>query len=128
MIDKQLLDSYLKEIPDAENRMKLEQVFSWIEQTFPQLDVAIKWNEPMFSHKGTFIIAFSKAKQHFAFSPEEYTINAFKEDIEKAGYEHTNNIVKIKWKEDIDYSLIERIIKFNIEDKINSKTYFRTKK
>jgi len=79
----------------------------------------------MFTDHDTFIIGFSIAKHHISFTPEEFSINVFLNDIEKAGYEHTKGIVKIKWTDDIDYPLLHKIIQFNIEDKMNCSTFFR---
>ena len=79
----------------------------------------------MFTDHDTFIIAFSMAKNHISFSPEEYAITVFLEEIEKAGYEHTKGIVRIKWTDDIDYALLQRLIQFNIEEKRNCRTFFR---
>lgn len=79
----------------------------------------------MFTDHDTFIIGFSIAKHHMSFTPEEYCLTIFLEEIEKAGYEHTKGIVKIKWTEEVDYPLLRKIIQFNIEDKTNCKTFFR---
>jgi uncharacterized protein YdhG (YjbR/CyaY superfamily) len=35
----------------------------------------IKWNQPMFSDHGTFIIGFSIAKEHIAVAPEAVVIS-----------------------------------------------------
>lgn len=41
---------------------KDQRPFAKITETYPQLDTTVKWNQPMFTDHGTFIIAFSFAK------------------------------------------------------------------
>lgn len=120
-----VIQNYTKTIEVAEHRDKMTSVLTWIAETFPQLEIAIKWNQPMFIDHGTFIIGFSRAKNHMSFSPEALCLNTFFEDIKKAGYEHTKGIVKIKWTEAVDYDLLEKTIAFNISDKATCETFFR---
>ncbi|MDA3847101.1 MAG: DUF1801 domain-containing protein [Vallitaleaceae bacterium] len=101
------------------------EVFAWIGETFSELEAAIKWNQPMFMNHGTFIIGFSMAKQHMAFTPEEAGIAVFLDDIKKSGYEHTKMLAKIKWTDEVDYNLLHRMIEFNIADKLGCTTFFR---
>ncbi|ASW44194.1 iron chaperone [Clostridium isatidis] len=116
---------FLEKIENPDHRNKLEEILNWIINKFPELNPVIKWNQPMFTHQGTFIIAFSVSKQHIAVAPEDAVILKFAKDIEKSGYEHTKRIFRIKWKNPIDYSLLEKIIQFNILDKADCKTFWR---
>lgn len=119
-------NDYLSSIKIVEQKNRMAEILRWIEENFPNLETVIKWNQPMFVNNGTFIIGFSIAKNHIAFSPEEFTINIFVNDILESGYEHTKRLVRIKWTDDIDYSLIKRIIEFNINDKKKCTTFFRS--
>lgn len=117
--------SYLITIDNKEHRQKIEEVFSWIHKTFPNLVPKIAWNQPMFTDHGTFIIGFSVAKHHFAVSPDVTAIKLFSEDIAKSGYSQTKNLFRIKWEMAVDYALLERIIRFNIDDKKECKTFWK---
>lgn len=119
------LKDYLDKIDIQEQRLRMEEIFNWIDKNYPQLETAIKWNQPMFMDHGTFIIGFSMAKHHMSFTPEEYGISIFSEDIKQSGYEHTKGLAKIKWTDEIDYDLLKRVIDFNIMDKANCTTFFR---
>ncbi len=118
-------DSYLKEIQVPEQKARMEQLFRWIGEKFPNLEAEIKWNQPMFTDHGTFIIGFSMAKHHMSFTPEEAVITIFSEDIKKLGYDRTKGLAKIKWTDEVDYTLLEKIIEFNIADKAECTTFFR---
>ena len=51
-------------------------------------------------------------------------LDHFTDEITKAGYDYSNQIFRMKWKQEFDYDLIGRIIQFNIDDK-DSKTFWR---
>lgn len=118
-------DDFLATIDDLEHRAKLDDVFAWVRKTFPQLEERIAWNQPMFTDHGTFIIAFSVAKAHFAVAPEAVPLEVFNERIQKAGYTQTKQLFRIKWSQDVDYELLRDIIAFNIEDKAGHTSFWR---
>lgn len=119
------MEEYLKKIENVEHRNKIRRILVWIMETFPCLEYAMKWNQPMFLEHGTFIIGFSVAKGHFSVSPEPRAIEEFSSEISTAGYSRTGNLFRIKWNEPVDYGLLERIIKFNISDKAECTSFWR---
>lgn len=120
-----MLDDYLDKLGDIQHRIRMSEVFQWIEKNYPTLVGVIKWNQAMFTDHGTFIIGFSVAKNHMSFTPEEEVVSIFSEEIRKAGYEHTKGLIKIKWTQEIDYELIRTMINFNIKEKAACTTFFR---
>ncbi len=116
---------FLNKIDDLEKREKLEKILLFISENFPQLNKEIKWNQPMFTHHGTYIIGFSTAKNHIAISPESVTLDKFQEDIKKAGYSSSKMIFRINWTDEVDYDLLEKMIAFNIEDKKDMSKFWR---
>ena len=73
----------------------------------------------MFTDHGTFIIGFSVAKKHLAVAPERAGIERFLDDILQAGY------TRIGWAQPVDFPLLERMIRFNLEEKANCQTFWR---
>lgn len=116
--------SFLENLPDKQQE-KLNEIFNWIENHYPELEPVIKWNQPMYQQHGTFIIGFSTAKKHIAVAPEKEALLEFKEDIEAAGYSQTAMLFRIKWNEPVHYHLLQKIIDFNIEDKKDCQTFWR---
>ncbi|WP_458463848.1 iron chaperone, partial [Paenibacillus sp.] len=108
---------FIARIDNPEHQARTEEVLNWITEKFPNLKQKIAWNQPMFTDHDTFIIGFSVSKQHLAVAPEQAGINRFSEEIVQAGYDHTKELVRMKWKQEIDFSLLERMIEFNIKDK-----------
>jgi uncharacterized protein YdhG (YjbR/CyaY superfamily) len=116
---------YLYNIANLDKRERMESILNHVKKKFPQLKEEIKWNEPMFSDHGTFIIGFSIAKGHIAVAPEPVVISLFEKEIEKAGYSHTQGLFRIKWTDKIDFNLLDKMIAYNIEDKKDMTKFWR---
>jgi Uncharacterized conserved protein len=116
---------YLAHIDHPEHQDRMEKVLDWVTKRFPELKPRIAWNQPMFTDHGTFIIGFSVAKHHFAVSPEVAGISHFSDEIKKAGYEHTRMLIRFPWDRPVDFSLLEKMIAFNIQDKADCSTFWR---
>ncbi|MDF2511110.1 MAG: hypothetical protein K0S04_976 [Herbinix sp.] len=116
---------YLASIENPQHRARLEEVLSWIGEKYPTLETKIAWNQPMFTDHGTFIIGFSISKQHMAVAPEGVVIERFADEIAQAGYDATKGLIRIKWEKPVDYSLLEKMIEFNIQDKAEYTAFWR---
>ena len=116
---------FLANIDNPQYRDRTEEVLAWVTKKFPNLMPKIAWNQPMFTDHGTFIIGFSIAKKHMAVSPESAGINHFSDEIVQAGYDHTKQLVRIHWDSPVDFSLLEKMIEFNILDKADCSTFWR---
>lgn len=108
---------FLDSIDEPDKKERMEGILRYIKEKFPQLNEEIKWNQPMFSDHGTFIIGFSVAKAHIAVAPEAVVISLFEKEIEEAGYSHTRELFRIKWTDKVDFDLLYKIVAYNIEDK-----------
>ena len=118
-------NDFLNKIENDDHRQKLIDLLQWIIDTYPNLTPEFKWNQPMFTHNGTFIIAFSTAKRHVAVAPEKVALDRFADTLTEAGYSYSSQIFRMKWNQPFDYDLIKKIIDFNIEDKKDDKTFWR---
>ena len=120
-----IFENYLSGISIPEHQTRTKEVLAWVAERFPQLEPRIAWSQPMFTDHGTFIIGFSIAKKHLAFSPEKAAIERFAAELNRAGYGYTEMIVRIPWECEVDYALLENIIRFNIEDKKDHTAFWR---
>jgi len=118
------LEEFLETIPDEVHRARLEHVLEWVEDNYPDLKLEIKWNQPMFTHDGTFILGFSASSKHFAVSPERQILDEFRDEIAEAGYSHSKALFRIRWTDEINYGLLEDLIDRSIEFKKGSKTFW----
>jgi len=118
-------EEYLVNIDNPQHRERMVEILEWVTNKFPNLVTRIAWSQPMFTDHGTFIIGFSIAKNHLAVAPEVAGINRFSDEIVHAGYDHTKNLLRIKWNQTVDFSLLEKIIEFNILEKADCTTFWR---
>lgn len=116
---------YLARIDNLGHRDRTEEILEWITKEYPNLVPKIAWNQPMFTDHGTFIIGFSVSKHHLAVAPEKAGINHFSDEIVKAGYDHTKELVRIRWDGPVDFSLLGKMIEFNITEKADCSTFWR---
>ena len=118
-------EEFLSQIKIPEHQKRTRDVLNWVAEKFPNLATRIAWNQPMFTDHGTFIIGFSVSKHHLAVAPESVGIQRFSREIVEAGYEHTRELIRFPWDRPVDYNLLERIITFNILDKLDCATFWR---
>jgi len=121
----EVFKEYLSQIENPQNRTRTEEVLNWVASTFPNLVPKYAWNQPMFTDHGTFIIGFSVANPHLAVAPEGAGIVHFSDEIKQAGYDRGIKFFRIRWKDPVDYALLERIIRYNIADKADCTTFWR---
>ena len=120
-----VFEEYLEKIEDLTQQARVAEVLKWVMDKFPELAPKVAWNQPMFTEHGTFIIGFSVSKQHMAVSPERAGIEHFSDEIVKAGYEHSQQLVRIPWNKPVDFSLLKRMITYNKHDKAECTTFWR---
>ncbi|WP_057912010.1 iron chaperone [Peribacillus muralis] len=121
----EVFSEYLASIDNQEHRERTEEVLLWVTRKFPNLMPKIAWNQPMFTDHGTYIIGFSVAKHHLAVAPETAGINHLSKEIAQAGYDYTKQLVRIRWDGPVDFSLLEKMIEYNMLDKADCPTFWR---
>ena len=118
------LKEYLETLP-VEHANRMNGMFDWIIEKYPNMESRIGWNQPMFTDHGTFIIGFSASKKHMSATIEPKGITVFSDKIKDAGYEQTKMLFKIKWDEPINYELLSEMIEYNMADKAECSTFWR---
>src|SRR5699024_11153450 len=101
-------NDFLQSLENDKQKATMEDIFNWVSETFPKLETTVK------------------SKQHFSVAPEAKAIAKFTKQIDASAYSQTNNLFRIKWSQDVDYSLLKSIIQFNIEDKADCTTFWRS--
>lgn len=120
-----VFNEYLDKIENPEYRAILQNLLEWVLGEFPELNPEIKWNQPMFLHHGTFIIAFSASKQHFSVAPERMGIVTFEDEFKKRNISYSKMLFQFKYNQVVDFDLIHKVISFNIEDKKDYSKFWR---
>ncbi len=116
---------FINKIEDESNQTRMQEVLEYVIRTFPTLKLEFKWNQPMFTDHGTFIIGFSVSKKHIAAAPESHTIHIFTHKFNELGENYSKMLVKFPWNKPFNFVLLKELIQFNIADKSECKTFWR---
>ncbi len=121
------LDEYLATIPNDDNRARMVDVLDWVSHNFPELELRIAWNQPMFTHHGTYIIGFSAASKHMAIAPERATMIRFEPVMRERGTDFGTMLARQPWNKPIDYELLDAFIQHQLEEKQDITSFWRPK-
>lgn len=121
------LDEFLATIPNEDNRARMVTVLDWVQHIYPELELRIAWNQPMFTHHGTFIIGFSAASKHMAMAPERHTMIHFENTMEQRGTNRGKMFARQPWDKPFDYDLAALLIDYQIETKKHVNTFWMPK-
>ena len=111
------LDKYLETIPNDDNRARMVDVLVWAGLTYPELELHIAWNQPMFTHHETYIIGFSAASKHMAMAPERATMIRFEPVMRERGTDFGTLLARQPWNEPFDYELLDACIQHQLAEK-----------
>lgn len=121
------LDEHLETIPNDDNRARMVDVLVWVGLTYPALELRIAWNQPMFTHHGTYIIGFSAASKHMAVAPERATMIRFEQVMRERGTDFGTMLARQPWNKPFDYELLDAFIQHQLTDKRNVTSFWRPK-
>ena len=121
------LDEYLATIPNDDNRARMVDVLVWVGLTYPELDRRIAWNQPMFTHHGTYIIGFSAASKHMTMAPERATMIRFEQVMRERGTDFGTLLARQPWTKSFDYELLDAFIQHQLTEKQDVTSFWRPK-
>jgi len=121
------LDEFLATIPDDDNRERMVDVVVWVGLTYPELKLRIAWNQPMFTHHGTYIIGFSAASRHMAVAPERATMIRFEPVMRERGTDFSKMFARQPWNKPFDYELLDAFIQHQLAEKQDITSFWRPK-
>lgn len=121
------LDEYLATIPNDDNRARMVDVLVWVGLTYPELELRIARNQPMFTHHGTYIIGFSAASKHMAMTPERATMISFEPVMRERGTDFGTMLARQPWNKPFDYELLDAFIQHQLAEKQDITSFWRPK-
>ena len=121
------LDEYLATIPNDDNRARMVDVLVWVGLTYPELELRIAWNQPIFTHHGTYIVGFSAASKHMAMAPERATMIRFESVMRERGTDFGAMLARQPWNKPFDYELLDAFIQLQLAEKQDITSFWRPK-
>lgn len=109
------LDEFLATIPNDDNRARMVEVLDWVAQHYPELELRIAWNQPMFTHHGTYIVGFSAGSKHMAMAPERATMIRFEPVMRERGTDFGKMFARQRWNKPFDYELFDAFIQTSLK-------------
>ena len=94
-------------------------------QHYPQLELRIAWNQPMFTHHGTHIVEFSAASKHMAMAPERATMIRFDPVTRERGTDFGKMFARQPWAKPSDYKLLDASIQHQLNKKQDITPFWR---
>ena len=108
----EMIDKYIMAFsPDIQ--VKLNELRSIIRRAAPDAVEKISYQMPTFALYGN-LVHFAAFKKHIGFYPAPSGIEAFKDEL--ASYKFSKGAVQFPLDESIPYELIERIVKFRVDE------------
>ena len=99
----------------------------WGSLTYPELELRIAWNQPMFTHHGTYIIGFSAPSKHMAMAPERATMIRFEQVMRERGTDFGTMVTRQPWNKPFDYELLDAFIQHQLAEKQDITSFWRPK-
>lgn len=103
------------------------EVLDWVSHNFPELELRIAWNQPMFTHHGTYIIGFSAVSKHMAMVPERATMIRFEPVMRERGTDFGKMFARQPWNKPFDYELLDAFIQHQLAEKKDITSFWRPK-
>ena len=119
------LDEFLATVPEGDKRARMTDVIDWVHSNYPDLELHIKWSQPMFTLGGTYIVGFSVASKHMAIAPEQAAITHFQSKLEALGADFTKNIIRQPWGSPFNFELLGELIDYQIATKRGMTSFWR---
>jgi len=108
------ITEYIASFPEDVQEV-LQKIRETIRNAAPDAGETINYAIPTFVYKGN-LVHFAAFKKHIGFYPAPSGIEKFKDDL--AGYQSAKGSVQFPLDQPIPYELIDRIVRFRVEENI----------
>jgi uncharacterized protein YdhG (YjbR/CyaY superfamily) len=119
------LDEYISAIKDPKKEKIFRGVIEKVKKMSPGIEISMKWNNPMAVLDDKFVIGFSAYNDFISVGLEGKESEKFAKEITDSGYSKNIYTFKIKWDDEINYSLLNKIVNFSISDKKGTNKFWR---
>ena len=118
------IDDYIAGFPE-ETQAILERVRATIQKAAPEAEETIQYQIPTFTLNGA-LVHFAGYKRHIGFYPTPSGIEQFKEEL--SAYDGAKGSVKFPLDQPIPYDLIQKIVKFRVQENLEKAAAGQRKK
>ena len=109
----QTIDEYLAPLSD-EKRAALEKLRKAIKSAAPQAEECISYQIPTFRLDGKFLVSFGAAKNHCAFYPGAFPVEAHKDELK--AYDTSKGTIRFQADHPLPAPLVRKLVKSRIAE------------
>jgi uncharacterized protein YdhG (YjbR/CyaY superfamily) len=109
------LDDYYAQLPDnaVPHLSKLREL---CRTGLPKAKEALHWNNPAFVQDGTRLLMLQSYKQHCSLRFPTRLFATQKADVEAAGYEAGDGVIKLPYDRELPVALLKQLIKARLDE------------
>ncbi len=112
------VDEYIKSFPkDIQPRIKILREI--VRKNAPKAEEVISYNMPAYKLDGSILVYFNAYEHHIGLYPYPSAIKEFKKESE--GYKTRTGTIQFDHSQKLPVSLISKMIKFRIKEKLTKK-------
>lgn len=102
------LDEFYEFLPD-DQRVGIRRLVDFVSTSYPQLDLVLAWNQPMFKIDGSYLIGFMPTQKHInLLTVTDTAITALASEL--AGFRHGTRSISLPFDWSIDAQFINRVL------------------
>lgn len=108
------LDEFTASLP-SDQEQAIRRLVDFVAAAYPQFELVIAWNQPMFKHGGKHLFGFMPSKQYINLaSMTDTAIDRMGTAL--AGYRHGKRTISLPFDWQIDPALIDQLIAIRLEE------------
>lgn len=105
---------YFASLPEDQSR-HIQSLVDFVTQHYPQLELVIAWNQPMFKLNGKYVIGFMPTKKHTnLLTVTDTAITTLEPEL--SAFKHGTRSISLPFDWVIDSALIGRVITLRAEE------------
>jgi uncharacterized protein YdhG (YjbR/CyaY superfamily) len=108
------LEELYVSLPD-DQRLAMQNLVLKTAQAFPNLELVLAWNQPMFKLADKYILGFMPTKKHInLLTVSDTAITKLGDDL--VGYRHGTRSISLPFDWEFEKSLLEKVLQLRIEE------------
>ena len=108
------LEDFFSSLP-SDQQIAIKRFVDHVAKNFPELELVLAWNQPMFKSGKKYIIGFMPTKKHInLLTVSDDAINHLSQELE--GYRHGTRSISLPFDWEINAELFEKVIDFQLKE------------
>lgn len=111
------VDEYIRGA-DSKAQVFLREMRVVVREVVPHANEVIRYGMPTLQIDGKNLLHYAAMKSHFGFYPAPSGVEAFKNDLDKAGLSYSKGCIRFPYTKPLPVNLIKKIAKFRLKEMV----------